>query len=131
MPEEKYNSYRNLAYLVIATLLVVGVYEVFNGFDSNKTVNKSEESPNAYFQPDLLKDQNKSVSGVIRIVPQMDNVRYEYGLYDEGGKLISYLTSSKIDFSLSDGLNVEVQGTSTVNGSDGYAIMEVTSVKLK
>lgn len=131
MLEEKYNSYRNLAYLVIAILLVVGVYEVLSGFGSNKIVKKSEESPNAFFQPDLLGGQNRLISGVVKTVPQTDNVRYEYGLYDEGGKLISYLTSSKIDFGLSDGLNVEVKGTSTINDSDGYAIMEVTSVKLK
>lgn len=129
--EEKYNSYRNLGVLVISVIAVVAIYLVLTGFNSKTKVTGQEVSPNAFFQPPALDVQNKTLTGVVKTVPQSENVRYAYGLYDENGKLTSYLSSSKIDFALSDSLKVEVSGKYSINNSLGYAIMDVVSVKLK
>src|SRR3989338_2653958 len=131
MPYEKYNSYKNFAHLFIAILVVVGGYQILAGFrPKNNSINK-EVSSNAYFQPPSVDSQNKSLSGIIKLISEMDGVTYKYGLYDTEGKLISYLVSTKLDFGLSTGLNVEVNGKYTVSNGSGYAIMEVNSVKLK
>ena len=131
MPEEKYNSYKNFAYLFIAILVVVGGYQIFSGFEKKDYSINKEVDPNAYFQPPTDDSQEKTLSGVIRSVSEMDGVTYKYGLYDSNGKLISYLISTKLDFGLSVGLNVEVIGKSAAGNGLGYAIMEVRSIKLK
>lgn len=131
MPEEKYNSFKNLAYLVFSVLLVVGIYQVVSIFGvANDPVN-TEISSNAFFKPQSLDSQDRSLIGVVKAVPQSDNVRYAYGLYSEDGKLLAYLSSSKIDFALSNGLKIEAKGVYNVNSILGYAIIDVVSVKLK
>lgn len=131
MSFEKYNSYKNFAYLFIAILVVVGGYQIFAGTEKKDYSINKEVDPNAYFQPPTEDSLEKSLTGVIKSVSEMDGVSYKYGLYDTNGKLISYLISTKLDFGLSVGLNVEVIGKSAVSNGLGYAIMEVRSIKLK
>ena len=131
MPEEKFTSYKNLFYLIIAVVIVVGAYSFISNFPNNPKQASKEISSNAYFSPPSVKDEQSSFVGSVQKSLITGNQKNQYTLVGDDGSLIGYLTSSDIDFSFSLGLKVEVNGKLVDQSSDGYAIIEVESMKFK
>lgn len=119
--------------VIIVILLIVGYFAIatVNNTSNQSNLNDSEVSSNAYFTPPSSDNLNKSHTGIIKKLNSNSVSSFKYQLVDEDGKLVSYLTSSKIDLGLSEWLNVEVVGKRKVSTEFGYTIIEVESIKLK
>lgn len=131
MSNEKFTSYKNFLYLIIAVILVVGVYFIIGIFQKDVNKNNPEVSQNAYFSPPINQKEESSFVGIIEKSLVPTNQKFEYMLTDDGGNQIGYISSSNIDFSFSVGIKVEVIGKSLGQSDDGYAIIKVESMKFK